>query len=237
MGDPAALARALDRDLRGRADPERREATRGYVPSALEVLGVSAGQMRAVIRAYADRWRALAPEAVLELARHLHRGGTHEGRQTAYEILEKRKDAAALLDLETVVALGGGNDNWASVDGFALLVAGPAWREGRVQDDAIRSWAESDDRWWRRTALVCTVALNLKSRGGTGDPVRTLDICGRLATDRDPMVAKGLSWALRALSVRDPGAVRSFLEAHGEALPALVRREVRNKLETGRKNP
>ena len=45
-----------------------------------------------------------------------------------------------------------------------------------------------------------------------------------------------MSWALRALSERDPDAVRAFLDAHEDALAARVRREVRHKLETGLKN-
>ena len=51
----------------------------------------------------------------------------------------------------------------------------------------------------------------------------------------DPMLAKALSWALRALVPHDPGAVRRFLGAHASTLPALVRREVSAKLETGTK--
>jgi 3-methyladenine DNA glycosylase AlkD len=58
-----------------------------------------------------------------------------------------------------------------------------------------------------------------------------------LEADRDPMVVKALSWALRVLSKRDPEAVRAHLAARSGALAALVRREVRNKLETGLKNP
>ena len=46
-----------------------------------------------------------------------------------------------------------------------------------------------------------------------------------------------VSWALRALSERDPDAVRTFLDAHEDALAARVRRKVRHKLETGLKNP
>jgi 3-methyladenine DNA glycosylase AlkD len=80
------------------------------------------------------------------------------------------------------------------------------------------------------------VPLNLRSRGGTGDTNRTLDICRRLVADRDDMVVKALSWALRQLVVWDPDAVRSFLEADDGVLAPRVRREVRNKLETGRKN-
>jgi 3-methyladenine DNA glycosylase AlkD len=122
------------------------------------------------------------------------------------------------------------------VDAFATYVSGPAWRAGRVPDEVVRGWAASPDRWWRRAALVSTVALNLRSRGGTGDTGRTIDICARLAADGDDMVVKALSWALRELVVWDPEAVRSFLDDHAGVLAARVRREVRSKLETGRKH-
>jgi 3-methyladenine DNA glycosylase AlkD len=100
----------------------------------------------------------------------------------------------------------------------------------------VQRWAASPDRWWRRAALVSTVPLNLRSRGGVGDAGRTLEVCRRLAGDGDDLVVKALSWALRELVVWDPEAVRRFLDAH-EVLAARVRREVRSKLETGRKHP
>jgi 3-methyladenine DNA glycosylase AlkD len=84
--------------------------------------------------------------------------------------------------------------------------------------------------------LVSTVPLNLAAAGGTGDAPRTLDICGRLVDDRDDMVVKALSWALRELVPRDPEAVRGFLADHDGRLAARVRREVATKLDTGRKS-
>ena len=97
-------------------------------------------------------------------------------------------------------------------------------------------WAKSKDRWWRRAALVSTVPLNVKARGGRGDARRTLRICALLIDDRDEMIVKALSWALRALVERDPNAARQFVEENRARLPALVLREVRHKLVTGRKN-
>jgi len=106
-----------------------------------------------------------------------------------------------------------------------------------VPDQLIHRWAGSPDRWWRRTALVCTVALNNKARGGNGDTERTLAVCRLLLSDRDDMVVKAMSWALRELAKRDPEAVRWFLAEHANDLAARVVREVRNKLATGLKNP
>jgi 3-methyladenine DNA glycosylase AlkD len=226
----------MEAGLRELGEPERREVTRGYFSSALEILGVSAEGIRAVVKEHREAWRALEPEEVIALGRALVSGGTHEGRQAGYLVLEARKDIVPLLDRATLEGLGAGNDNWASVDTFATMVAGPAWREGSISDAVVREWADSDDVWWRRTAVVCTVALNIKSRGGTGDVERTLAVCRLLADDAEDMVVKGVSWALRSLVGHDPDAVEEFLAEHDDVLAARVKREVRNKLTTGKKN-
>ena len=62
-------------------------------------------------------------------------------------------------------------------------------------------------------------------------------MCRALVDDRDDMVVKALSWALRELAKRDPTSVVRFLQEEDERLAARVRREVRAKIETGRKTP
>jgi 3-methyladenine DNA glycosylase AlkD len=108
---------------------------------------------------------------------------------------------------------------------------------GQIADETIHEWARSEDLWWRRAALVSTVALNLRSQGGPGDTHRTLAVCRILVDDHEDMVEKALSWALRALVVHDPQAVSDFLIQYDSCLGARVKREVRNKLKTGLKNP
>lgn len=120
------------------------------------------------------------------------------------------------------------------MDQFGILLAGPAWRAGQIDDSIIMSWAQRDDRWWRRAALVATVPLNSAK---AGDAPRTLTVCSFLLNDRDDMVIKALSWALRALIAHDRSAVTAFLAQHHAMLPARVNREVIAKLTTGLKNP
>ena len=141
-----------------------------------------------------------------------------------------------MIDWEYLEPLGNRMDSWGLVDAFASL-AGPAWREGQISDETVMSWTRSENRWWRRGALVCTVFLNRRTLSGRGDTPRTLAVCEALAGDRDDMVVKGLSWALRDLSKRDRAAAERFLKEHEGELHARVKREVRNKLETGVKNP
>ncbi|MDJ0662914.1 MAG: DNA alkylation repair protein [Acidimicrobiia bacterium] len=189
--------------------------------------------IRAVRREFSKRLREESPEEVLALGEALL--GSH--RWVGYELIANHPTAMRLLDVAAVERLGRDIDSWWSVDAFARIISGPAWREGLLQDSVIQRWAESEDRWWRRAALVSTVALNDLSRGAAGDTRRTLDICARLAEDRDDMVIKAMSWALRELVPCEPEATRRFVAEFEDVLAARVKREVRNKLNTGLKNP
>jgi 3-methyladenine DNA glycosylase AlkD len=147
-------------------------------------------------------------------------------------LLARHRAAFATLRTPDIERLGRGMDNWASVDSFGRLVSGPARRAGQLTDARIARWARSKDLWWRRCALVSTVALN-EAKTGDGDAARTLAICDLLVDDRADMIVKALSWALCSLVERDAAAVRSYLNRHGDALAPRVRRETLRKLETG----
>jgi 3-methyladenine DNA glycosylase AlkD len=186
-------------------------------------------------RGYHQRLKTAPAEQVIDLAHLLLE--RHRQRGTAYQVIHNHPAAMRSLDAQELQRLGQGIDSWGAVDSFGLYVAGPAWREGQVSEAVIQRWARSEDRWWRRAALVCTVALNVKARGGHGDPPRTLAVCRLLVDDHDDMVVKALSWALRDLIQHDRQGVEAFLVEFEDRLAARVKREVRNKLRTGLKNP
>ncbi len=197
----------------------------------------SAPALRALRRELSQRLQGRQPADVLAVAWPLVRRGGAAFRFVAYELIADHRPTLANLDASAVERLGEGIASWGEVDCFGCLVAGPAWRDRQVPDATILRWARSSDRWWRRAALVATVPLNARSRGGGGDSERTLMVCGKLVADRDDMVVKALSWSLRELAKRDPGAVAAFLRDEGDRLAARVRREVTLKLTTGRKQP
>ena len=84
---------------------------------------------------------------------------------------------------------------------------------------------------------MATVPLNATGHGGKKATARTLTVCNDLTDDREEMVVKALSWALRELCRQDCAAVERFLNRHDDRLAARVIREVNNKLKTGLKNP
>ena len=180
--------------------------------------------------------KTLSDKEALELASRLFMQTEWRYIWPSVIVFKNHPTARTKITAEYLEPLGDRMDTWGLVDALSAI-AGPAWREGLISDETVMSWTQSESRWWRRAALVCTVFLNRKAQGGRGDTPRTLMVCEALASDKDDMVAKGMSWALRDLSKRDPEAVGQFVEAHKNVLPALVKREVRNKLTLGVKNP
>ena len=172
------------------------------------------------------------PSLVFQVASGLI--GKFGHRWVAYEVIVNHGETYRQLNDEAVERLGTGIDSWHTVDAFARILAGPAWRDGLIGDETIFRWARSKDRWWRRAALVSTVALNVRSRGGTGDAERTLTVCRMLVADSDDMVVKALSWALRELVVHDAGIVAEVrtLTTKSNFSRREIKREVHNKLDT-----
>lgn len=212
--DAKALAAEIDRRIRALPDQ-------------------STEPVRQIRKEHSRRLRRAAASDVLAVAMALR----DRQRWVAYELLHFHPGGLAILGMDEVESLGQGLDGWVAVDTFARYISGPAWQQGSIPDKAIQRWAASPDRYWRRAALVSTVPLNLRAAGGKGDTERTLDICRRLVADHDDTIVKALSWALRELAIWDPEAVSNFLAAHDGELAARVKREVRNKLATGLKNP
>lgn len=157
-------------------------------------------------------------------------------RWVGWELINEHVGALDSLDIDMIETLGAGNSSWDEVDGYGINILGAAWQLRRVTDADIHRWANDSDLWRRRAALVATVVLNLKSRGGRGDTRRTLGVARLLVDDREDMVVKALSWALRALVVWDRTAVENFLLRNDARLAARVKRETRTKLVTGTKN-
>jgi 3-methyladenine DNA glycosylase AlkD len=204
----------------------------------LDALGSSTtAAIREVRKRFSRRLASASPADVVAVGLALLDIPGFAHRFVGYELIAHHRGAMASLTETELTLLARGMDSWEKVDTFGCYLAGPAWREGQVPDGVVHAWARSPERWLRRAALVCTVALNNRARGGRGDAPRTLDVCEMLLTDRDDMVVKAMSWALRELSKRHREAAAGFLSRHRDELAPRVIRELTNKLTSGLKNP
>lgn len=205
------------------------------IERALQGTG-SIEELRRRRKAISNQLSAATPEVILSSCQLLLGNGGVPA-WLLFEIINNDRRVLAKMTKEQIEELGAGMASWAAVDIFACYIAGPAWREGVLRDSDVARWAKSEDRWWRRAALVSTVPLNNTARGGVGDTKKTLKICELLRKDREDKVVKALSWALRELSKKDSVAVWEYIRKRQQDLAPRVLREVRNKLATGLKNP
>ena len=192
---------------------------------------------RAVRRKWSQGLKSTSADEVLAIARAVEAGACQTGKWVGYELIRFHPAAFAAIAEADIADFASRLASWYAVDAFGTILTGPLWARGRLSDDLVDGWSKSEDRWLRRSALVATVGLNARGSGGAGDAGRTLAICRRLASDRDDMVEKAMSWALRALSLRDRPAVERFMAEMDGKLAARAVREVRNKLSTGLKTP
>ena len=209
--------------------------TSSEILSAIRATNGTVPEVRAVRQKYSSQLRELSGAAMLDLALKLVRTNNVLARFAGYELVRFHPAAFAILGANEVVALGQGMYSWGAVDSFGTLISGPAWKRDQLRDALVMSWTRDNDRWWRRAALVSTVALNRKPPA-KNHVTRTLKICNALVDDRDDMIVKALSWALRELSKADANAVQQFVDDHRDAIAPRVKREVSNKLTRGTKN-
>jgi 3-methyladenine DNA glycosylase AlkD len=193
--------------------------------------------MRAVRKRWSAALRGASADEVLTAAIALEGRSQQEGKWLAYELIRFHPAAFAAVTEAQVEAFAARAQSWYAVDALGTILTGVLWAKGRLADARIEAWSRSPDLWLRRSALVATVGLNALASGGPGDAARTLPICRRLAPDREDMVVKALSWALRVLSQRDRPAVERFMAEMDGVLAPRVKREVRHKLATGLKTP
>lgn len=234
--DYKAITGEIIEALEALSTQSRRELSGRNFPTSQRVIGVTNPDMKEVIKAVRTRYQVWGGEEWISLCKVLVEQAVFECQILAFELLGRDKQLLNTLSYEDLTKLGQNLDNWASVDHYTVGIFGVLWGNGVVKDHHIESLLVSDHIWDRRVAVVSTVALNLKSRGGKGDTPRTLSVCARVVDERHPMIWKALSWALRELSKRDPGAVWSFLQKHEPRLSRQVLREVTHKLEFGTKN-
>jgi 3-methyladenine DNA glycosylase AlkD len=89
----------------------------------------------------------------------------------------------------------------------------------------MRRWARDPHLWKRRASLIC----QLKRRDRLDTALLTDCIDANLE-DRDFFIRKAIGWALRQHAKQDPAWVRAFVEARGERLSGLSRREAMKHL-------
>lgn len=224
------LVGAVRGGLVAAADADRAPSMQAYMKSAMPFHGVPAPVARRVFRAALQAHPVEDRETWADTVRELWDGATHrEERYAALALARSRRyraylDPASLPLLEHLVVTGAW---WDLVDDVASHLVGTVLLSHPAETaPVVRSWATSDDRWLRRTAVICQ--LGAKER--TDVALLTAAIEANL-DDPDFFLRKAIGWALRQHARVDPGWVRTFVAERSDRLSPLSRREALKHLE------
>jgi 3-methyladenine DNA glycosylase AlkD len=226
----SGLVRAVRAALAGAGDPERAAGQQAYMKSSMPYRGLTSAELRALLRPLlADP--VLAPasrDAWLADVRALwDRAAFREERYAALAVTAHRaarawQDPAALGLYRHLVETGAW---WDYVDLVAADRVGPILlRHRQIVTPVMRAYAVDDHLWVRRTAILA----QLKHRDQTDLELLCDVIDANLEGStygREFFIRKAIGWALRQHARVGPGWVQAFVDARGDRLSGLSRRE------------
>lgn len=119
---------------------------------------------------------------------------------------------------------------WDFTDELAGRHVGPLLRAHRIElTPVLRGWIADDDRWLRRTSIICQLGS-----GPDTDLGLLRDAIEGNVDDRDFFLRKAIGWALRQYARTDAGWVHAFVDDHPELSP-LSRKEALKHIGNGRR--
>ena len=125
-------------------------------------------------------------------------------------------------DLEIVERLIRESRTWALADGLATTVAGALIEHYPKLAGELDRWAEDEDFWVRRSALL---ALLVPLRRGNGDFARFARYADAMLDEREFFIRKAIGWVLRDTSRKRPDLTYAWLEPRAKRASGVTIRE------------
>lgn len=216
------FALQIDTALRGQARPERAEHEKAYLKSRLEHYGVSVPAIRSVARAFASQHPGLRHDELLALVDALWGTPVHERRMVAVELLDVYHQRLGSQDVFLLERLLQESQTWALVDPLAASVAGRLVADHPELGPELDRWAEDDDFWVRRAALLAHLG---PLRRGDGDFDRFARYADAMLGDQEFFVRKAIGWVLRDTARKRPDLVFDWLLPRASRASSVTIRE------------
>jgi 3-methyladenine DNA glycosylase AlkD len=202
------MASTIDVELRRHRNPARAPAEKAYLKSDLEFLGVGLPAMRQIVRAVKRQHGGLDRKGLLALVRILWGRSVFERRMVAVLLLEAFEPLLRPDDMALLERLIRQSKTWAFVDELAIVITGPLVERSPELLSALDRWAQDDDFWLRRSAML---ALLRPLRRGDGDFRRFARYADRMLEEREFFIRKSIGWVLRETGKQQPDTVYAWL--------------------------
>lgn len=230
MTSPAALAKAIERELRLLGTPERAVKERAYLKSQLDHFGVPVPLLRRVVTKHA---KPLDRAAALALAERLWARPVHELRAAAVEVLAQHRRTLEPGDMALLERMLREAKTWALVDALASAVAGALVERHPALGATLDRWAADGDFWIRRSAML---ALLVPLRRGGGDFDRFARYADAMLDEKEFFIRKAIGWVLRDAGHKQPERVDAWIAPRTHRASGVTMREVVKALPAARRD-
>ncbi len=223
------LLRRLRPELEAARDPVRAAAETAYMRGQFSFFGITMPKLAAIYRSATAGLPPPDGDADLaDLALACWKEPEREYQYVAVTHLQRHVRRAGPALAPTLERLVTTRSWWDTVDGLATHVMGSLVAASPELRAVTDRWIGSPDLWLARAAI-----LHQERYGERTDAALLFDYCLRRGADREFFVRKAIGWALRSYAKSEPAAVRAFLDAHGERLSGLSRREAERGVAMG----
>jgi 3-methyladenine DNA glycosylase AlkD len=164
--------------------------------------------MRDVVRAVKRQHPELDRRALVALVRLLWSQPVFERRMMAVLLLEAFHPLLRPADIALLQRLIRESKTWAFVDELAIAITGPLVERSPELLQVLDRWAQDDDFWLRRSAML---ALLRPLRRGDGDFRRFARYAEQMLEDREFFIRKSIGWVLRETGKPQPDTVYAWL--------------------------
>jgi 3-methyladenine DNA glycosylase AlkD len=219
--------RELDAELRRNGSRRRAVGAKAYLKSPLRFYGVTSPDLVAIVRAFDRRHTPLEREHWIPVARALWRRPVHELRSAAIVLAERHRGELNAGDMPLLESWLRASRTWAYVDWICTRLVAPLVERDPALLATIERWAEDDDFWIRRSALL---SLLPAMRRGAGEFALFERLAEPMLDEREFFIRKAIGWVLRDVSHRRPSIVAAFVRRHAVRLSGVTWREAQKYL-------
>ncbi len=212
------IAAEIERVLRAEGDARRAVGQKAdrekHIPDppgpglGLDYLGATVPLVRATTKAALRAHPLAHREELLALAERLWDAGVYELRLAAIDALRVHGKLLAAEDLGLLERFVREAQTWALLDTLSISVLGPLVERHPALVATLDRWAEDDDFWVRRQAML---SLLPALRRGEGDFDRFARYADAMLEEREFFIRKVIGWVLREVSKKRPGVVTEWL--------------------------
>lgn len=204
-------------------------------PSSLRIMGVSTPRLKIFVHENLNDFKQFSSDEKMEILLNLLGSKIFEIQQFAYELTIQDLDFLQLLTEVELLKIYPKNDNWFLIDLFSINILGQLWVSKQVDHNFVAQFLHHKDVLINRISVIACHAFKKLTLEEDYFKSQVSPILLDANNNKQDSIQKALSWTLRVLTKNNKKLILQFLNENENLLSEKIKREVRSKMDTGRK--